>query len=241
MKIPYIFLLTVCAAGSASAVPAPTLDSSVYNGGYDPYAAPAAYKVAPSSASIADSLTKLQIEVSQLKNKVAEQSRVMNELKTRQSALERGVPLAASISPNLHPVTTSYQNTYGADPVSEKGRYNRAYAIFRDGGYDQAIAEFQAIINSFPAGEYADNSQYWIGEALLKKGNKQAAMVAFDRVVRVYATSAKVPDALLKLGMTQYSLGNKAKAKEYYDYLIEAYPNASSARIAFDKKLQAGL
>jgi tol-pal system protein YbgF len=251
MKTPYFFLLTLCAASTAHAVP-------VLNDSYDPYGSSynSRYTPAPAASSVNSSLKELQKEISQLKGRVADQTKVLRELNVRTNALERGTVARPSTS------SQSYQQSYPTDydksinatsfpPVddhdslaempAEKSRYTRAYAILRGGDYDQAIAEFQGVINTYPGGEYADNSQYWIGEALLKKGNKQNAMVAFDRVIRMYPRSPKVSDALLKLGMTQYSLGNRAKAKEYYDYLISAYPGTSAANIAYDKKRQAGL
>lgn len=236
MKTPYFFLLTACVATSAYAVP--SLDDSVYSPNYDPYTS--AYSSPATPSSIANSLNKLQKDVSLLKSKVADQSKIMGDLKARQNALEQHLHLGGLRS-DFHEVKIYSEPSFGNDLPVEKSRYSRAYAIFRDGGYDQAIAEFQSIISTYPNGEYADNSQYWTGEALLKKGDKQRAMQAFDRVIRVYPRSPKVPDALLKLGMTQYSLGNRAKAKEYYDYLIDTYPGTSSANIAYDKKLQAGL
>lgn len=222
MKTPYFFLLMACMASSAYALP--NLDESGYSTDSDSYASNASASV----SSTASTLAKLQKDVSQLKKKV--------------NALEHTL-YAGTVNSNVKNVNIYATDDH--DPTAalpaEKSRYSRAYAIFRDGGNDQAIAEFQAIMNTYPNGEYADNSQYWIGEALLKKGDKQRAMVAFDRVIRVYSRSPKVPDALLKLGMTQYSLGNKSKAKEYYDYLIGAYPGTASANVAYNKKMQAGL
>lgn len=239
MKTPYFFLLTICTVTTSAYAAAPTLDDSYYSSNAD-------YGV--SSGSINSNLIKLQKDVAQLKAKVADQAKVMRDLNARQNNLESRVYAGTAINPNYDPSqskrvsTGSFEEHETANALpAEKSRYARAYNIFRDGGYDEAIAEFQSIISTYPDGEYADNSQYWIGEALLKKGNKQSAMKAFDRVIRGYPRSPKVPDALLKLGMTQYSMGNKDKAREYYDYLIDAYPGSPSANKAYDKKLQAGL
>ncbi len=238
MKTSYFFLLTVCAASSANA--APSLDDSVY---------PSTYEYSStSSSSIAGSLSKLQKEVSSLKTKVADQAKIIRDLNARQNTLENRV-YAGNLdrNPNYNPSEskrvgrTIEDHQSGSALPGERSSYARAYNIFRDGDYDLAIDEFQAIINNYPDGEYADNAQYWIGEALLKKGNKQSAMKAFDKVIRVYPRSPKVPDALLKLGMTQYSIGNKDKAREYYDYLIDTYPGTASANKAIDKKNQTGL
>lgn len=225
MKISYFLLLSVCASSVYAAPPS-------LEGTYDPYA----YAVPASSTQILDSLNRLQSDVLQLKSKVTDQSRAITDLRIRQDRLE-GVRTSLLSSgqkyTNLAPLSSH-------DPSrvlpGEKNRYEYAYSIFRNGGYDQSIAEFQSIVKTYPNGEYADNAEYWTGEALLKKGDKASAMRAFDRVVRNYPRGAKVPDALLKLGITQASIGNKTKAREYYDYLIAAYPGTPSGQAAYTKR-----
>ena len=223
MKISLFFLLTLCAAGSADAMP--SLDSSDN-----------------SSSWLMNRLTQLEQEVSRLNSKVAEQSQVIADLKMRPNYLEQ-YPKQKTESSDIKD-TNIYTQAFipGSNELpDEKTRYLQAYSLFKNGDYNQAIAEFQAIVNTYPNGDYADNAQYWVGEALLKKGDKRGAMIAFDKVLRNYSRKPKVPDALLKLGMTEYSLGNREKAREYYDYLIENYQGTPSAIAAYNKKLQAGL
>lgn len=218
--------------------------------------------VSPLPGLPVEGMNKLQNDVSQLKNKVEEQGQVLRALKQQQDAINAKVEqrlsnlnsgvnatigaVGAHLSapPVLPKIGVGFESSPAvAVPVTanEKTHYQNAYTLFRSGKIDQAIAEFQAIIASYPKGEFADNSQYWIGEALLKKGNKSAALVAFDQVVRNYPGSAKVPDAILKLGITQVSLNNKIKAKEYFDFLITNYPGTPSATIAVTRKAKAGI
>jgi tol-pal system protein YbgF len=192
------------------------------------YAAPPGLENYDSSTTqIINSINKLHSDVSSLNNRV--------------SALEGRQSSSNTYIPAKQPVNLGSMSSSTAALLGEKDRYNQAYSVFTGGGYDRAIAEFQAIIQTYPNGSYADNAQYWIGEALLRKGDKQRAMQAFDGVVRIYPKGNKVPDALLKLAMTQYSLGNRTKAKEYYDYLIASYPGTNSANIAITNRAQAGL
>jgi len=209
-----------------------------------------------------EGMGKLQNDISQLKTKVEEQGQVLRALKQQQDAINAKVEQRLSnLSSGVNATIGAVGAHLSAPPVlpkigvgfeaapavaapvtgSEKTRYQNAYTLFRNGKIDQSIAEFQAVIASYPQGEFADNSQYWIGEALLKKGNKSAALVAFDQVVRNYPRSAKVPDAILKLGITQISLNNKIKAKEYFDFLITNYPGTPSATLAVTRKAKAGL
>lgn len=232
MKKTYLLLLTLSISNAYAVAPVPSLDSAAGTsslGTYAPYPGVAG----TASVSVLDNVAKLQGEVSQLKIKLADQTK-------RLDYIEQNLRLG-QVRPTATP--TSSSSSIGANSYlpGEKSRYDYAYTLFKNGAYDQAISEFQAIITTYPNGEYADNSQYWTGEALLKKGDKQGGMRAFDRVVYAYPRSAKIPDALLKIGMTQFELGNRTKAKEYYDYLIATYPGTTAATAAYDKKTKNGL
>jgi tol-pal system protein YbgF len=246
MKKKTLLLLILCANNAYSAGPMPSLDAPAGTsslGYYQPYPdSTSSTPTSSTSSSLLDNVARLQADVSQLKTKLADQSKTASDLKLRLDYIEKHLSAGAVLpqAPSSIGGGTSYMPPVPA-ATNEKGRYDYAFALFKNGVYDQAISEFQAIITAYPNGEYADNSQYWTGEALLKKGDKQGAMRAFDRVIYAYPRSAKVPDALLKIGMTQFDLGNKAKAKEYYDYLIATYPGTTSATAAYDKKTKNGL
>lgn len=255
MKLPHLILLTACTVTGASHVYAsplpPVLDSSV---GYR------SAMLQPASATDAVTnqlimrLDQLQATLTTLQAKVDQQAvsinglqRVQNAVNTTVDARLNNLDIKASVPTTATPVIV---NTPTALPViaqapvilsSEQQRYQSAYATFRAGNIDKAMADFQKIIKDYPTGSLADNAQYWLGEAYLLKGKKQEAMQAFDRVVLAYPKSNKVPDALLKLGFVQLSLNNRIKAKEYLDYIIINHSGTSAANLAMRKVAQAGL
>jgi tol-pal system protein YbgF len=232
----FFFLLLAACANNAIAAP-PVLNAPVSSSSATlPYYSPTDVIGSTQSLTnqIVNTLNKLQGDVTQLKSKVVDQTNLINDLKSRLNNVEKAYSINVQSPIGVTPLVTM-DDKHTSLP-GEKGRYDYALSIFKMGNYDQAIAEFQSVISTYPNGDYADNAQYWTGEALLKKGDKQAAMQAFDRVVYAYPRSSKVPDALLKLGMTQAAAGNKPKAKEYYDYLIAAYPGTSAATNAYGKR-----
>jgi tol-pal system protein YbgF len=203
---------------------------------------------APSSYQLADSINRLQSDVSQLKTKISEQSKVLTDLKHNQDSINANFDKrlssvtgagAALVSPTAYKAKVIDPHTTAS--ADEKIRYEAAYAVLRNGAYDQAISQFQALQAAYPNGAYADNALYWMGEAYLKKGDKGAAMQMFDNVVRNYPKGGKVSDSLYKLGITQLSLKKTANAKEYFDYLIANYPGSPAAGLAITKKAQAGI
>lgn len=268
MKLAYFLMLTAASATAYAQQPPllpPVVDNSTYRGTlYEPQpqlAAPQSTFPSMGGAGsppglsalpplpAAEGLTRLQNDLTQIKNKVDEQARVLTTLKQRQDAIEQRILKSKAGTPIPAPQPANVGGGFdaaatvpaSATSTGEKGSYQTAITSFKKGQIDQAITEFQRVISTYPTGKLAANSQYWIGESLLKKGDKQGAMVAFDQVLHMYPTSAKVPDALLKLGLTQLTLKNKAKAKEYFDFLTTNYPNTPSAGIAASKKSQTGL
>lgn len=251
MKIPHLLLLIL---STSSAYAVPVLDNSDYRPPqpitvYTPVVpVSVATTSTPSAYQLADSINRLQSDVSQLKTKISEQSKVLTDLKQNQDNInanfDRRLSLvtgtgAAIVAPTTYkPKVIDPHTTASGD---EKIRYETAYATFRNGAYDQAIAQFQTLQAAYPSGAYADNALYWMGEAYLKKGDKATAMQMFDNVVRNYPKGGKVPDSLLKLGMTQLSLKKTTNAKEYFDYLITNYPGTPAAGLAITKKAQAGI
>ncbi len=124
--------------------------------------------------------------------------------------------------------------------ISENARYQAAYELLRNGHNSRAIAEFKAILDAFPNGEFADNSQYWLGEAYKVNQNLDAAKEAFLKVVMNYVDSPKVPDALLKLGYIEFEQKNIAQAKDYLTQITVAFPDTTAAHLAKKKLMQIG-
>jgi tol-pal system protein YbgF len=127
-----------------------------------------------------------------------------------------------------------------AAPVSgaEKEEYQQAYNELRNGHTDQSIEQFNAYLNKYPTGVYANNAQYWLGEAYRVKRDNNAARKAFNDVIEKYPNGAKVPDALLKLGYLEVEQKNLAKAREYLTRVTAGYPNTPAARLATKKLLK---
>ena len=119
---------------------------------------------------------------------------------------------------------------------AEKQEYQQAYNELRNGHTDQSIEQFNAYLNKYPTGVYANNAQYWLGEAYRVKRDNNAARKAFNDVIEKYPNGIKVPDALLKLGYIEVEQKNLAKAREYLTRVTVAYPNTRAALLA-EKKL----
>ena len=124
-------------------------------------------------------------------------------------------------------------------PVSdaEKQEYQQAYNELRLGHTNESISAFNAYLEKYPTGGYANNAQYWLGEAYRVNQDDDSARKAFNAVIEKYPNSAKVPDAILKLGYIEMDQKNSVKAREYLTRVTTDFPNTAAARLATKKLL----
>lgn len=119
-----------------------------------------------------------------------------------------------------------------APSASEQQQYDAAFALLKQGQYEQAAKSFRDFIARNPKGALAHNAQYWVGEAVYVTRDFRAALNEFGKVASDYPQSAKVPDALLKIGYCYYELGAHAKAREVLSQVASRYPNTTVAKSA---------
>ncbi len=258
MKTKFLLFLPICVSVYAEPrVLPPVIDKSTFSG------ASAYAGTTPSNNAMYEvlgRLEQLQLEVQQLRGLVEEQGQAIVNLKKRQgniySDLDQRLQALSStgqegevtetqntasqkqvhMSQDTQSQTTAAGNTPPSSPSrSEKQRYQAAYETLRNGHNSRAIAELKALLNDFPAGEYADNAQYWLGEAYKVNQDIDSARKAFDNVAKLYPNSPKVPDALLKLGYIEFEQNNMAKARDYLTQVTVNYPGTTAAYLAAKK------
>jgi tol-pal system protein YbgF len=127
------------------------------------------------------------------------------------------------------------QKAEATDLASEEAIYQEAFVYLNNGRYDDAIADFSRLIQTYPEGEYADNAEYWIGETYYVKRDFDRAREHFNLVMERYPESNKAPDALLKLAYIEYELSQWKSARKILNSLIEQYPASNSAQLAQDR------
>src|ERR1019366_453052 len=74
----------------------------------------------------------------------------------------------------------------------DKGTYQAAFDLLKNGQYDRAITAFQGFLNAYPNSQLADNAQYWLGEAYYVNRSFPEALAAFQRVVENFPGSRKL-------------------------------------------------
>lgn len=103
----------------------------------------------------------------------------------------------------------TYTSPSSNDPAAV---YEAAFALVKDGSYDQASIGLKDFLTRFPDHTLAPNAKYWLGETYyVRKDYTQAAQVFADAYKQA-PKGPKGPDNLLKLGLSLAGMGNTKDA-----------------------------
>src|SRR5262245_28268925 len=141
------------------------------------------------------------------------------DLDTRLKAAEAALTAAQSVAPAT-----------GAD-----AEYQAAFALLKDGKYDEAARALDNFVAKHRDHELASNALYWLGEAHYVRRDFAAALAAFEGVLKDYPGARKTPDALLKAGYCQYELKRYPAARATLARLTRDYPEAPVAAEAGER------
>ena len=195
-------------------------------------------------------MQSLREEISSLRELVEQQDYELESMKQRQRNLyldmdrrinnvEAGGRNSARTSAPVPPPNSSAPKV--AIPVAAAGdndgqaAYSKAFALLKDGQYEQSIKSFEAFKASYPNSKYADNAQYWLGEANYVSRDYKAALTAFQQLIAQYPESTKNPGARLKIGYVYFEIKNWSAAREALQQVITLYPETTVAKKANER------
>jgi tol-pal system protein YbgF len=186
-----------------------------------PPAEPAATVASPGAALAmrVDSLTKANLMLQGQVDALTAENRT---LRTRVGELEARARSAQAPAAIMTPAPSAPPRA-PVNPSSDlKAAYSDALDQFMNRNYQEAIAQFEGILQANPKMELADNCTYWIGESYYALKNYTEAMRHFERVLD-YPSSGKKPYAQYMIGNSQLALGNRAAARDAFTAVVSAY------------------
>jgi tol-pal system protein YbgF len=143
------------------------------------------------------------------------------DIDRRLRKLELQQSSVAPVDPNAQVLATAAQE--------ERATYDLAFALLRDGKYDEAIPALEEFIKRYPTGDNSVNARYWLGEAYFVQRRYDVALPQFETIVTHHPTSPKYSDALLKIGLVQYELGAWDKSTQALKDVVSRFPNTTQA------------
>lgn len=115
------------------------------------------------------------------------------------------------------------------DPAVANRTYEAAYALYKAGKHQDAIAAFQAFLKKFPESVYVPNAHYEMGAAYFVLNDYKHALESYQTMLSKYAYSPKAPEAMLGIADCERELKNLATAKKVLKRLIAKYPDSEAA------------
>jgi tol-pal system protein YbgF len=183
----------------------------------------------------------LQQEIQDLRGQVEEQTYLVNRLQRDQKEqyldLDRRLVAVSENQPAPGPSSTTPPSTTSrplqSGNLTEREAYTQAFEAMRAREFDNSMAGFQRLIETYPNGQFTPNAYYWIGELqLVAKDDAELARQSFTQVVTLYPDHQKAPDAMYKLGVVYHNLGDVTSALSFLQRVQNEHPSSPAAGLA---------
>lgn len=116
---------------------------------------------------------------------------------------------------------------------SSAGRiFSVAQGDYYSARYDNAIAGFREVIETYPTAPDAARAQFQIGESYYYKKDCKSAVVEYQKFVTVYPKADQRPEGLYMLGVCYSDLGQRTNSQRSFEQVVKEYPSTSSAIMA---------
>jgi tol-pal system protein YbgF len=195
-------------------------------------------------------IMSLREEIAALREQVEQQEYDLESMKQRQRNLyldmdrrinnvEAGGGNGAKFVAPVAPPNTSKANNgttaVVAGDADGQEAYSKAFALLKEGQYEQSISAFEAFKVNYPNSKYADNAQYWLGEANYVSRDYKRALTEFQQLIAQFPDSSKNSGARLKIGYVYFELKNWSAAREALQEVITLYPDSTVAQKANER------
>lgn len=108
--------------------------------------------------------------------------------------------------------------------ILETTLLKRALASYQRRDFAGAAAEFERLLQQFPASVYAGEAAFWLGESQFYQRHYRQALLAYQRVP---PESDRYPDAIFGKGWVFYQGSDWLKAAAEFEQVVAKYPQAS--------------
>lgn len=127
-------------------------------------------------------------------------------------------PPTSTASPTPSPTATGSPTP----TVPPAQRMPTAETLRRFGDYERAVAEYAAILTSYPWPDLAAEALFGLGETYFQQGDYHMAIDVLSHFIQDYPQSKRLADVLYRLAVAHQKLGDWPGALAYYKRYIEA-------------------
>lgn len=122
------------------------------------------------------------------------------------------------------------------DQLIDNEAPNQDYAFFQrgiihglQGDNETKLSILRAVVEQFPASNYADDVAFEIPYTYFTTGDYDTAIEGLQRMIEQYPRSSYVPRALMTIGLVQYNKGDTEAAKASFQKVVEEHATTDEA------------
>jgi len=213
----------------------------------------------PEPPKLAEQLTRVASELSELQNAVAKLlvasrqqedqllflQRRVGELEAQNKSRAPSVPsgfappapmpaptLPSGFIPQAPMPVPAVPQLRSATTTPAEDLYRMGVEKLRAKELDAAVLVLYDLIGAYPDHPLRESAQFLVADTLFQLKDYRGALADFEALIGAAPNGTKVPDALLKIGLCQRGLGDAALAKQTWERLVRDYPGSVAARQA---------
>lgn len=112
--------------------------------------------------------------------------------------------------------------TYAGTAAGQRAQLQAAAALFEDGNYTDAQAQFKKYLDANPTGPFADTAELGIAASLEAQNQIDPAAAAYQRVVSAFPGSSSLASAEFALGRIAERQNKLTDAMGHYENVVRA-------------------
>jgi len=196
----------------------------------------------PEAPKLADQLTRIAGELSELQNAVAklmassrQQEDQLGYLQRRVGALEaQGANRTPSVpggfapaAPGPGPAPITSATTAPAEDL-----YRVGVEKLRTKDLDAAVLTFYDLMVTYPDHPLRERAQFLVADIFYTQKDYRGALAEFEALLATVPRGVQTGDTLLKIGLCQRALGDPARARRSWERVVREFPDSVAARQA---------
>ena len=186
-------------------------------------------------AEIRENLNKIELIEYKINNEVSRVTIHLQDIEKRVGKIESGeftIPTneLASVGDNFEIPDSPQEGVLLENIEEEDILFNKGLNLFVENEFEQAIEEFQKLIELYPENELMADAYFYLGEAQTKLEKWKEASEAFLKSFLEDNSGPRAPLTLLRLGQVFVSWERIEEACQMFNAVIERFPNTIEAQ-----------
>jgi TolA-binding protein len=159
------------------------------------------------------------------------------ELNASAALIELRPPPITASNTNEIPVPASaylkVAEQHAGTAAAERAILLAAGALFTEGKYSDAQAQFERLRKEHPGSKWAPDAAFGVAASLESQGKRDEALTAYKNVVNGYGSSSVAGEAHMALGRIYEAKNQPAEARNEYDSVARSGMSSMRAQEAF--------